>query len=261
MKNMGLMVLSIWQRRELIRFLVMGDFKAMYKTKAFGYVWSVLDPLCMMGVYYLLVSVIFKRGGPHFPLLLFVALLFWKCFASSLSDSVTSISARSQLVHSINFPKFVLPLSKVILNHLELLFGLLVLVIILAILHIRISVTVFWFPILLATQFFLTLGLAFCCSLTGVFFHDFKNILQYILRIGFYLSPILYSIVDRIPERFLFLYMLNPFSILLESYKNIFVWGKPISFFVLWPLLMSFIFFLLGVKVFKYFEPQISKNV
>ncbi|MDD5194056.1 MAG: ABC transporter permease [Candidatus Omnitrophica bacterium] len=252
---------QLWCHRELIRFLVYGDFKSIYKTKTFGFIWSVLDPLLMMGVYFLLVSVIFKRGGPYFPLLLFCALLFWKCFTSSLSDSVTSISGRAQLIKAINFPKVVLPFSKVLLNFLELGFGLLVIIPFLFLFRVNITWNILWLPFLLLVQFLFTFGLALSFSLTGVYFRDFQNILQYFLRIWFYLSPVLYSAGERFPKSLKPLYMLNPFSSLLESYKNIFVWGRGISAFVLWAVFVSMAALFIGIKMFRHYEEKIAKDV
>lgn len=252
---------QLLKHRKLIKFLVYSDFKSIYKTKMFGFIWSVLDPLLMMGVYFLLVSVIFKRGGPYFPVLLFCALLFWKCFTSSLSDSVTSISARAQLIKSINFPKAVLPFSKVLLNFLELGFGLLVIIPFLFLFKVNITAHILWLPYLLLVQFLFTLGLALSFSLTGVYFKDFQNILQYCLRVWFYLSPVLYTASERLPVRLQGLYMLNPFSSLLESYKNIFVWGKGVSPFIIWATLVSIITLVLGIKIFRHCEVKIAKDV
>ena len=251
----------IWQRRELLWFLVYSDFKTAYHKKFFGFLWIILDPLLMMSVYLLLVCVIFKRGGPYFPILLFCSLLFWKCFTSSLSDSVVSITSRGSLVQSVNFPKAILPFSKVILNFSELTFGLVVLLPFLFLFKAQITWNILWLPCLMLIQFVFTLGLALSFSLTGVYFRDFQNILRYILRIWFYFSPVLYSVGDRVPAEFRVIYMLNPFASILESCKNIFVWGKPVDSFIVWAALLAFISLFFGLWIFQKLEPKVAKNV
>ena len=109
---------KIWQRRELLWYIVKLQMKAENKNKVLGFVWSFLDPLLLLLVYIVLVSIIFKRGGPQFPILLFISLLSWRWFASSLQRSVTSISSKAGLVQSVRFPLAVLPLSGIIVGFL-----------------------------------------------------------------------------------------------------------------------------------------------
>ena len=203
---------ELWNSRELIKCLVSSDLKVTYKNKVLGFLWTVLDPLMMMGVYVLLVRVIFQRGGPQFPILLFSALLAWKWFTSSLADSVVCITGRARLIQTVYFPKAVLPISKVLGSLAEYLFSLLVLIPLLFIFRAKITVMLFWLPALLVVQLFLTVGASLLCSCLGIYFRDLQNILRYSLRFWFYLSPALYSVQDRIPDRFQHLYMLNPFA-------------------------------------------------
>ena len=67
----------LWAWRETLRYLVVSELKVLYRNRVLGFLWSMLDPLLMMGVYVLLVAVLFDRGGPQFPVLLFSAILAW----------------------------------------------------------------------------------------------------------------------------------------------------------------------------------------
>jgi ABC-type polysaccharide/polyol phosphate export permease len=209
----------------------------------------------------LLVCVIFKRGGPQFPVLLFCSLLAWKWFTTSLSDSVVSITARAKLIQTVYFPKAVLPVSKVLGSLLEYLLSLLVLVPLLFIFKARMSIVMFWMPVILLVQFSLTLGASLLCSCLGVYFRDLQNILRYLLRFWFYLSPALYSVHDRIPERFRSMYMLNPFAALFESYKNILVRGKAPSNYMFLVVMISLAVLATGFVVFDRAEAGLAKDV
>ena len=261
MSSISNQIKALWDHRELVKCLVLSDLKVAYKNKLLGFLWTILDPLMMMGVYVLLVRVIFKRGGPQFPILLFTALLAWKWFTSSLSDSVVAITGKAKLIQTVYFPKVVLPVSKVLASFAEYLFSLLVLVPLLFIFRAKITLMVFWLPALLVVQMLFTIGASLLCSCLGVYFRDLENILRYSLRFWFYLSPGLYSVKDRIPVRFQSIYMLNPFAALFESYKNILVRGETPSNYMSIVVLISLAVLILGFIIFDRKEGKLAKDI
>jgi len=252
---------ELWNYRELIKCLVGSDLKVTYKNKLLGFLWTILDPLMMMGVYILLVRVIFKRGGPQFPVLLFCALLAWKWFTSSLSDSVVAITGKEKLIQTVYFPKAVLPISKVLGGLAEYLFSLIALVPLLFIFRAKISLMIFWLPALLLVQLLFTIGASVLCACFGVYFRDLQNILRYSLRFWFYLSPGLYSVKDRIPVRFQHIYMLNPFAALFTSYKNILVRGEAPSNYMLIVVLIALTILITGFIVFDEKEAKFARDI
>lgn len=252
---------ELWNSRELIKCLVGSDLKVSHKSKLFGYLWTILDPLMMMGVYILLVRVIFKRGGPQFPILLFCSLLAWKWFTSSLSDSVVTITGNAKLIQTVYFPKAVLPLSKVLGNFAEYLFSLSVLVPLLLMFKAKITFMVLWLPVLLAVQLFFTIGASLLCACLGIYFRDLQNILQYSLRLWFYLSPALYSVKDLIPVKFQPIYMLNPFAALFISYKNVLVRGEAPSNYMFVMAAVSLVVLVIGFIIFDKKESKFAKDV
>jgi len=252
---------ELWNHRELIKCLVLSDLKVIYKNKLLGFLWTVLDPLMMMGVYILLVRVIFKRGGPQFPILLFCALLAWKWFTSALSDSVVAVTGKAKLIQTVYFPKAVLPISKIFGSLAEYLFSLSVLIPLLFIFRANITFMVLWLPALLVVQLLFTIGASLLCSCLGVYFRDLQNILRYSLRFWFYLSPALYSVEDRVPVRFQHMYMLNPFAALFKSYKNILVRGEAPSNYMFIVVLISLITLLIGLIVFDRKEAEFAREV
>jgi ABC-type polysaccharide/polyol phosphate export permease len=216
----------------------------------------------MMLVYTFLVVVIFRRGSPQFPVLLFSALLAWHWFVNSLSSSVRAITGNAKLIQTIYFPKAVLPVSRVLIGLINFLLGLIVLVPLLLIFEAKFTFTILWLPFLIFTQFLFTIGAALLCAALGVYARDLENILQFGLRIWFYLSPALYSISDRIiPERLLPIYMLNPFAALFESYKNVLVRGLPPNAYMIIAGVSALLFFFGGFAFFGVKEAQFAKEV
>jgi lipopolysaccharide transport system permease protein len=250
----------IWSRRDLIKYFLRTELKIRYKHKLLGFLWTLLDPLMMMLVYIVLVVFIFKRGGPQFPVLLFSALLSWQWFTVALSKSVVSITSKVRLIQTIYFPKVVLPLSHVLLGLINYLLGLIVLVPFLFIFEARLTWNIFWLPVLIFLQLILTIGLSLFVATMGVYFRDLENILRFGLRIWFYLSPALYSVTDRIPEKYVSLYMLNPFSAIFNSYKNILVRGQPPSIYMLVFTGAAVVLFISGMMVFDRKEVNFAKD-
>jgi len=253
---------NVWQSRELLWYMVKLQMKAEKKTKLLGFAWSFLDPLLLLLVYIVLVSMIFKRGGPQFPILLFIALLSWRWFTNSLTRSVTSITSKVGLVQSVRFPLAILPLSGIIIGFFDWLFGFVILVPMLFIFEASFTVNVLWLPVLLLIQFVGTVGACLIVAVVGTYLSDLGNILQFLIRLGFYLSPIIWTVKDVVPERLTTLYMfLNPFAGLLESYKNILILGAPPTEYALWGAAVAVTAFLVGLWYFSRDEYKLVKAI
>jgi len=252
----------LWMRRELVWYLVRSDLKVTYKNKVLGYVWSLLDPLMMMLVYVVLVQVIFKQGGGQFPVLLFSALLAWRWFTRSVEQATTSISGKGKLIQTVDFPRVILPVQDVVAGLVKYILSLGVLIPMLVVFHVNWSVHILWLPAIMGVQFVLTLGAALLCAVIGVYFRDLQNILSFLLRMVWYLSPALWSIADRIPPRMRTAYLiLNPFASLFEAYKSVLVRGEPPLLFVGVALGLGVILLVAGLLVFDRFEDRLAKDV
>jgi len=236
--------------------------KAENKNKVLGFVWSFLDPLLLFLTYMILVHIIFGRGGPQFPVLLFISLLSWKWFASSLSRSVVSITSKVGMIQSVRFPLAILPLSGIIIGFFDWLFGFVILVPMLFIFEASFTVNVLWLPVLLLIEFVGTIGVCLIMAVWGTYLSDLNNIIQFVIRICFYLSPILYSVQDTVPERLTTLYMLaNPFAGLLESYKNVLIYGLPPNEYALVGTAVGCVAFVVGLWYFSRNEYKLVKAI
>lgn len=253
---------DVFKRKDLLKYLVITHLKLSYANKVLGYFWSLLDPLAMMAVYLILVTIIFERKEPQFPILVFSSLLAWQWFTFSLSDSVNSLSKKSKIILSIKFPLAILPISIVLKYLCRYLLGLLVLIPMLLLFRAHITFSVLWFPVIVFIQGFFTIGLCLISAILGVYFQDMNNIIQFIIRIWFYGSPILYSIKDSISEKYqTILFMLNPFAAIFTSYKSIFVWGMSPTKYLWISFIISVICFISGLALFSMYEHKIPKDL
>jgi ABC-type polysaccharide/polyol phosphate export permease len=209
--------------RRLTRFLVGADIKRTHSDTLFGQLWWVIDPLLQMAVYIVLVTIIFARKTPDYPLFIFAAILPWKWFSTTLNDATLSVTGRQTLIRQVQFPKIVLPTASVIA------FGLAALGFVYLFYLDRLTLWVLLLPVIAAVQFLFTLALGILLSSLNAFFRDIQNVLRHALRLWFYLSPGLYSL-SAIAGSHQIVYnvlRLNPFAVLFTSYRSV-IWGSEI---------------------------------
>ena len=245
--------------RALVQYLTLSTLKSGQHNTVLGYIWWVLDPLLLMLVYVLLVEVVFDRGVENYPVFVLCAVVPWKWFSTSLSGSMSSLVGRERLMKQVVFPKMVLPLAQVLANLAAFFFGLLVLIAFVLGSGIGLTWTVVSLPVVVAGQFLVVTGLALLLSALNVFFRDLRNLSRYGLRLWFYLSPSLYTI-DRVPERFRDVYLLNPFARIFTAYRDILLHrGTPASEDLLWILGVGAVVLVVGLVAFQWASPRFAK--
>jgi lipopolysaccharide transport system permease protein len=206
--------------RELVRYLVAATLRKENANTVLGSIWWLLDPLLLMMAFWLLVSVIFDRGGHAYPVFILSALLSWKFLSSSCGNAMGLTVSKARAMRQVRFPRAVLPLSAVLAGVVHFGFGIVVLVAAAAAFGIYPHPTLPLIVIVVVVQMTIVLGLAYALSAINVFFRDVQNLTSYVYRLGFYLSPGLYSL-ERVPERYRPFYELNPFTHIFTGYRDI----------------------------------------
>ncbi|MDF1672101.1 MAG: ABC transporter permease [Vicingaceae bacterium] len=252
---------SIYKNRALIKYMISAELKGNYKGTVLGFLWMILDPLFMMLVYVILVSVIFQRGGPQFPILLFSALIGWRWFLQSSTNSLKTYISNRNLIQSINVPLAIFPISKVLLSMITFLASFIPLIPLLLIFDANFSIHLLWLPLIIIVQLIFTLGVSLILSVAGIFFTDLQNIMNFVLKLWFYFSPALYAI-SLIPEKYINYYMVvNPFASLFNSYKNVLVYGKAPNEYLILFAIEGLIFVFIGLKWVIKSRSFIVKNI
>ena len=273
---------EILRRQRLIRHLMNAEVKRKGADTVLGNVWWVLDPVIQMGAYLILLTVIFQRATPDFPLFLFAAILPWKWFASSMSGAVNAVVRQERLIKQVQFPKIVLPVSALAAEVLSFFFGVLLLLAVLFLMYpAHATINVLWLPVIAAVQLTFTLGLALMVSAVNVFYRDVGILTGHLIRLWFFLSPTLWSfdstvgrfdaIARALGETGLAILRYNPFAILLTAYREVtygqvdvagtgFTPGQAPDLERLGMLfLVSLGMVLLGTIIFKRLEPAFAK--
>lgn len=180
----------------LLKELVKTDFKLRYQGSMLGMAWSVLRPLMLFAVMYV-VFVRFLRFGagiPHFAVSLLLAQTLWSFFQEATSQGMRAIVDRGDLLRKINFPKYIVVISSTVSAFINLLISLVVVLVFMIINGVEFRWTVILFPLLIIELYVFALAIAFLLSTLYVKFRDIGHIWDVIMQIWFYLTPIIYPL-------------------------------------------------------------------
>ena len=212
---------ELFRYREMIFSLIRKDLRGRYKGSVLGFFWTFLNPLLQLVVYTVVFSVLFPTTLEKFYIFLFVGLVPWLFFNTSLVGGATSITCQENLIKKIYFPRQVLPISYVSSAFINMLLTFIVIFAVLLLSGFGIDFSILWaLPIVMLVEYILVLGIAMITSALTVFFRDLEYVLGIIGMLWMYLTPILYEI-ETIPEEYQKYINMNPMTGAILCYKDI----------------------------------------
>lgn len=212
---------GLYEYREMIFSLVRRDLNGRYKGSVLGFFWTFLNPLLQLLVYTFVFSVIMRNNIEDYYLYLFVALVPWIFFSSSVTGGSSCIWAQQDMVKKIYFPREVLPIAHVTSQFVNMLFCFMVVFGVLIISGKGIDLVAFlYLPLIMLVEYMLCLAMAFIVSAATVYLRDLEYLLGIITMAWQFLTPVMYSI-DMVPEELLFVFNLNPMTSVIVAYRDI----------------------------------------
>jgi ABC-type polysaccharide/polyol phosphate export systems, permease component len=212
---------GLYEYREMIFSLVRRDLNGRYKGSVLGFFWTFLNPLLQLLVYTFVFSVIMRNNIEDYYLYLFVALVPWIFFSSSVTGGSSCIWAQQDMVKKIYFPREVLPIAHVTSQFVNMLFCFMVVFGVLIISGKGIDLVAFlYLPLIMFVEYMLCLAMAFIVSAATVYLRDLEYLLGIITMAWQFLTPVMYSI-DMVPEELLFVFNLNPMTSVIVAYRDI----------------------------------------
>lgn len=218
--------------RQLIFTLTSRDLKARYRGSILGYFWSLANPLLLLGVYTVVFTKFFPRPDVEpYSLFLFTGILPWTFFAGAVLESTNVLIANGGLIKKVTFPAEVLPIVVVVSHLVHFLLALPILLIALSIGILVLNVPIGW-PILLAplimiVQMIFVAGVALAIASTAVLFRDLRDIVANLLNLGFFLTPIIYSLESEfISPKVASLLRLNPVTPYVLGFHDVFFFSR-----------------------------------
>lgn len=259
------------KNRALLAELVRTDFKLRYQGSAIGYAWSLLRPLLIFLILYVVFVNFLKigKGIPHYPIYLLLGVVIWNFFSEMTSQSLTSIVSRGSLIRKIRIPRWIIILSSSLSALINLVLNLLVVLVFLLANHVDLHFTALWLPLILLEVYIFALGLSLFLAAAYVRFRDLSYIWEVVMQAGFYLTPIIYPII-LIPNLMIKkIIMLNPMSQAIQDARYAVVTHQAPTtasvfgggWYKLMPYLLVIVIFIGGVTYFRkrsrYFAEEI----
>jgi ABC-2 type transport system permease protein len=210
------------RNRALLHELVVTDFKLRYQGSVLGYAWSLLRPLMIFLILYV-VFVKFLRIGadvPHFPVYLLLGIVIWNFFAEMTSQSLGSIVGRGDLIRKIRIPRWIIVMSSSISALINLVLNLLVVAVFMILNHVELTASALWLPAILLEVYVFALGLSLFLAALFVKYRDISYIWEVVLQGMFYLTPILYPISLITNETFRQLLFMNPMAQSIQAARE-----------------------------------------
>jgi len=252
---------ELYGYRNLIWQLAWSEFKLRYKNSILGYFWSLLEPLLMLLVLYVVFSNLMRVQVEYYQLFLLLGIILWGFFSRATTIGMFSIVGKPSMVKKIYFPRDIFVISSCITALLMSIFESLIFIMFMVFFRVPISINLVYVPLILSFLFIISLGFSLILSALNVFYRDVQFIWQVLLQIGYFGTPILYTI-DIFPKYLQKFVLLNPIARILISARDTIIYSSPAKIEdLLFMFLSSIVFLLVGYIIFSILEPRFAEEI
>lgn len=256
---------ELYQYRELLKTNIKKDIRGRYKGSVLGVLWTFLNPLLQVFVYYIVFPYLMRGAAiPNYLVYLITGLIPWTFFLTTVSQGTTAIKANAGILKKVYFPREILLFSQVCSGWVNFMISCIIILIFCLIFGVGISIQLLVVPLISLIEGLLILGIIFILSAVNVYVQDIEYIVQFVLNMLFYGTPVLYSLSQFSGANHI-LYSLiayNPVTILIDAYRDCFlyhVWPNWIGLGAV--LLLSVIVIIVGRMVFRKLERGFAEEL
>ena len=221
-----------------------------------------MNPLLQLAVYTLVFSMIMRAGIKDYYLFLFVALIPWIFFSTSVSAGASCVMAQKDIVKKIYFPREVLPISHVTCQLVNMLLSMVVVLAVLLLSGKGISFkAILYLPPVIVAEYLLALSITMIVSAVTVYLRDLEHVLVIITMAWQFLTPVMYSI-DMVPEQIQTIFHLNPMTPIIIAYRDILYYQKTPKLGTLTQgIIFSIILLIVGWNVFGHLKKHFAEEM
>jgi lipopolysaccharide transport system permease protein len=215
--------------REILYMLVLRDLKARSKQAYLGYLWILIQPLLLTGVFSVLVQQVLGRSDLSeipYPVFLMAGVIPWQFFANSLNECTESLVKNVDLVRQVYFPREILAIYPVFARLVDVAIGCLALAVFLIVWHVPVSGWIVLVPVILLEEMLFAMAFGLLLSAANVAWRDVSRGLPLLLFLMLYAVPVLYT-ADRVPRALRPLFDFNPIAHLVDAFRTSVVGTQP----------------------------------
>ena len=253
--------MELFKYKLLLSQLVARDFKTKYKRCILGILWSLLNPLLVMVVQYIVFSGLFKWDINNYAIYLLSGSVMFNFITESTSQALISITGNAGLITKVYIPKYIFPLSKVLSSLINFFLAFLALILIVLIKSITPNIYYFTmiYPIICMLLF--SIGVSLILSSMMVYFRDTQFLYGIFLTLWTYLTPLFYP-ESIIPDKFIIIIKMNPMYHYIKYVRMVILDGVLPSLNThVYCILFSIISLFLGIFVFKKAQKNFILNI
>jgi lipopolysaccharide transport system permease protein len=251
---------DLYDYRNLIWVLAGVDFKQRYKNSILGYFWSLLEPLLMLSILYVVFSNLMKMQVEYYALFLLQGIIMWSFFSRTTTGSLLSIVIKPNLIKKVYFPRDILVISTCITALLMSIFESVVFILFMIIFRIPLSIYLVFIPVIILIFFFICLGISLALAALHVYYRDLRYIWTLVLQVGFFATPIVYPIYALPPALWILTY--NPIAQIIYLARDVTIYSKAPNLASLsYVIVVAIVALCIGYWIFMRREPNFAEDL
>lgn len=251
----------MWKTKGILFNFAISDLKVRYRNSILGILWSVIEPLLLLGVLFVVFSTMFKFDIENFPIYLLLGIITWNFFKNGTSMALGSLTNRAAFITQIYFPRSIPGLSAGITASIMLMTELVILAIFMIVLNFSPGITIIYLIPVFLLEFLLILGISLPLSVLNAKFKDVEFIWGVVLQAGFFLTPIFYQF-DMLPETVRNVLQLSPMVQIVTMAHHVTLYGElPTINSVLYAIFSVLVIVGIGYLIFRKLQGRIVEEM
>ena len=248
---------TLWASRDIIYTLAERDIRAQYKQATLGFLWALIFPLAMLGIFTIIFSRSSSNGIPGipYPILAYIGILCWTFFSGALGTGGTSLLTNNALMSKTQFPRECFPLETVLVTAVNSVLAWIPLVLLFALYRFVPKPTTVWVPLFILIELAFTVGITVMVSALIIQMRDLAQVLPIIIMLGLFATPVIWQF-KRVPKNWQLVYgFFSPLGPVIDDTRRAMLLGQnPVPGPLLAAIAGATVYLLLGYRIFKRLE-------
>lgn len=251
----------LYEYRELLKSNVKKEIRGKYKGSFLGILWSFINPLLMVLVYAIVFPYLLRVNQDNYLIFLIVGIIPWNFFTTVIAQGTTSVLVNAGIIKKVYFPREILPISVATSGIVNFFISCIIMFIFIIFSGIGLSKYALLLPVIAIIQYILSLGLIFITSAVNIYIRDLEYIVNFLMNMLFYATPIIYSL-DMFPAKFRWVLNINPMATIIGAYRDILYYQQmPDLLSLLIVTIVSLAVLLFGYIIFRKLEKGFAEEV